>query len=264
MHPLHRWSLAAVVLPLCLAAWGVLWIWDRSPYGRFLEHGGWTEVSFGALCSVAPGGSAALAAALYVGGWVLMCAAMMLPTTLPLLVLFHRANARARWRRLRTAMVVAGYLIAWLVYGVVAHAADWLVHTGVTAVPWLVVNGWVIGAAVLAVAGAFQFSSLKYQCLDKCRTPLALVMRHQGRRRGALAPLGLGLWHGVYCVGCCWALMLLMFAVGTSSLGLMFALGVFMAVEKNLPGGRRAGKPIGAALLAGAAVTVAAQVPVAV
>jgi len=259
MHPLHRWSLTAAIAPLLLGAWAVLWLWDRSAYGRFLDHGGWTEVGFGALCTVAPGGSAVLAAGLYVGGWVLMCTAMMLPTALPLLVLYHRSQADTPWQNARTALLAGGYLLAWMAYGIVAHAADWIVHTGVAAVPWLAVNGWVLGAAILALAGVFQFSALKYRCLDKCRTPLGLLLRYQGRRRGPLAPLGLGLWHGAYCVGCCWALMLVMFAVGTASLGVMLGLAVLMALEKNVPGGQRAARPIGVAFVSLAAVTVGLQ-----
>lgn len=260
LHPLHRWSLTATTAPLFLGAWLVLWVWDRSAYGRFLDHGGWTDAGFGALCAVAPGGSAALATTLYVGGWVLMCTAMMLPTALPLLALYHRSQAGRPWRNGRTGLLAGGYVLAWIAYGGVAHGADWLVHTGIAAVPWLAVNGWALGAAILVIAGLFQFSSLKYACLDKCRTPVGLLLRHQGRRRGPLAPLGLGLWHGLYCVGCCWALMLVMFAVGTASLGVMLGLGVLMALEKNLPGGRRAARPIGFAFLGLAAVTVGVHV----
>jgi predicted metal-binding membrane protein len=106
----------------------------------------------------------------------------------------------------------------------------------------------------LAVAGVFQFSPLKYRCLDKCRTPLSFVQQHwRGRNERRNAWL-LGLHHGAFCVGCCWALMLLMFAVGTGSVGWMLAMGVVMAVEKNLPWGRWLSAPLGAALLAAAVV----------
>ena len=97
----------------------------------------------------------------------------------------------------------------------------------------------------------FQFSRLKYACLDKCRLPLGMVMEHwcgSGERRQALR---LGLRHGMFCVGCCWALMLLMFVVGTGSVGWMMLLGAVMAAEKNLPWGRRLSAPLGVGLVVG-------------
>jgi predicted metal-binding membrane protein len=117
----------------------------------------------------------------------------------------------------------------------------------------------VIGAAIIAVAGAFQFSALKYRCLDKCRTPLSFVIEHWRGRSQAWHAFVLGAHHGLFCVGCCWALMLLMFAVGAGSLGWMLLLAAVMAVEKNLPWGRRLSTPLGVALLAWAALLVATQ-----
>ena len=106
-----------------------------------------------------------------------------------------------------------------------------------------------VGAGLLLLAGAFQFSTLKDRCLKQCRSPLGFVThywRTQGGRGGAFL---LGVRHGAYCVGCCWALMLLMFAVGAGNLGWMLALGVVMAVEKNLVWGRRLSPVVGVALL---------------
>jgi predicted metal-binding membrane protein len=139
---------------------------------------------------------------------------------------------------------------------VLAHAADAALHAAGERANWLLADGWIVGAAVLAGAGWFQFSALKYRCLEKCRTPLGFIV---ARWRG-LAPgresLRLGFDHGLFCVGCCWALMLLMFVVGTGSLGWMLALSGAMAAEKNLPGGRRLSAPLGVGLLvASAAVT---------
>jgi predicted metal-binding membrane protein len=116
--------------------------------------------------------------------------------------------------------------------------------------PWLETNGWIIGAATLLLAGGFQFTRLKYRCLDQCRAPLSFVMeRWQGRREHRNA-LRLGIDHGIFCVGCCWALMLLMFGVGIGNIGWMLCLGAIMAVEKNMPWGRKISSPLGLALLA--------------
>jgi predicted metal-binding membrane protein len=120
----------------------------------------------------------------------------------------------------------------------------------------LVANVWVIGAAVLAIAGGYQFTELKYRCLDKCRAPLGFVIAHWRGARQKWEALLLGVRHGAFCVGCCWCLMLLMFVIGSANIGWMLVLGAVMAAEKNLPAGRRLAAPIGAALLL-AAVWVA-------
>jgi predicted metal-binding membrane protein len=106
-----------------------------------------------------------------------------------------------------------------------------------------------MGATVLAIAGVYQFSALKYRCLDACRAPLSFAVEHWRGARDKWQALLLGIRHGVFCVGCCWCLMLLMFVVGTGSVGWMLALGTVMAAEKNLPAGRRFAAPLGAVLL---------------
>jgi predicted metal-binding membrane protein len=236
---------------LVASAWLTLWLWAASPYGRYLDHGSWLQVGVvGSICGALPAGEILLPALIYVGGWLLMSAAMMLPTTLPLLEIFRRITAARADRGLLLALVIAGYLAVWGVFGVVAHVADFGLHALVARSVWLTVNGWLVGAGVLALAGLFQFSALKYRCLDECRMPQSFVIRHwrgRGERRHALL---LGVDHGLYCVGCCWALMLLMFVVGMGSVGWMLLLGAAMAAEKNLPWGPRLGAPIGIGLLA--------------
>jgi predicted metal-binding membrane protein len=239
------------------SAWLVLWLWSASPYGRYLDHGRWTDVgALASLCRAVPGGEFVVPALLYAAAWVLMIAAMMLPTTLPILEMFRRITAgRADSGRL-IALVVTGYLAAWVGFGIVAHIGDALLHTAGERTSWLLTDGWIVGAVVLAGAGAFQFSALKYRCLEKCRTPLGFIVeRWRGVSPGREA-LKVGFDHGVFCVGCCWALMLLMFVVGTGSLGWMLALSAVMAAEKNLPGGRRLSAPLGMALLVASAAVV--------
>jgi predicted metal-binding membrane protein len=244
---------------LVVAAWLTLWLWGRSPYSRYLDHGNWTETAAaGALCQALPGGGAALAGLLVIAGWVLMLAAMMLPTTLPLLDIFRRLTARRPDRRSLMALIIIGYLAVWAAFGFAAHLAGLAVFAGVRQSDWLIANGWVIGAAILAIAGVYQFSALKYRCLDKCRTPLGFVIEHwRGVRERSRAFL-LGVSHGAFCVGCCWALMLIMFVVGSANIGWMLALGAAMATEKNLPSGRRLAAPLGATLLLAALWTALA------
>ena len=250
----RRRSFLPIIGSLVVFAWVALLLWERSPYGRYLDHGQWTDIGLAAsLCSALPAGHIVLPALLYVGGWVLMSAAMMLPTALPLLSLFGRLTDRRPDRAKLLTLVIIGYLLIWAAFGLAAHVIDAILNALVIASPWLMFNGWIIGAAVLAVAGAFQFSALKYHCLDKCRTPLSFVMQHWRGYARHWQALKLGLDHGLFCVGCCWAIMLLMFVVGTGSVGWMLALGAVMAIEKNLAWGRRLTPWLGAGLLGGAA-----------
>jgi len=238
-------------------AWIALVLWELSPYGRYLDHGRWTELGFAAaICRVLPGGEVLLPGLLYIGGWLLMLAAMMLPTTMPLLQRFDRIAATRRDRVELTALLVGGYLLVWMGFGVAAHLLDAVLHAIVRQSDWLTFNAWLPGAGLLAIAGLFQFSRLKYHCLDKCRTPLSFIMRHWHGITPRRDAFMLGMHHGVFCVGCCWAIMLLMFVVGTGNVGWMLALGAVMAIEKNAAWGRKLSKPLGLALIAGAALTV--------
>jgi predicted metal-binding membrane protein len=240
---------ATLLLVTLASAWLALWLWESSPYGRYLHHGQWTQLGLTeGLCAASTGGMLA-PAVFYVAGWVLMTAAMMLPTTLPLLEAFRRLTL-GRPNHLLLGLVITGYLATWGLFGLAAHGLDWLLHEAAQASVWVVFNGWVFGVAVLSIAGVFQFSKLKYRCLDQCRAPLGFVIRHWNGRDARRQALLLGVDHGVYCVGCCWAIMLLMFVVGTGSVGWMLLLAAIMAAEKNLRFGRRLAAPLGVALLA--------------
>ena len=232
-------------------AWLALWLWQGSPYGYFLGHDGVGEVA-GLDASLAMG------AAAFTLGWTLMIVAMMLPSSVPLVVTFGALVARrARPARL-VALLLLGYLLVWAGFGFVAWAADRGVHAAVDALPWLAAHPQLILGATLLGAGLWQFSPLRDRCLDECRSPLGFVLnrwRGTSERREALA---MGLAHGAFCVGCCWSLMLVMFGVGISSLTAMLVLGGLTAVEKNLPQGRRLTRPLGVVLVVAAVYSVAA------
>jgi len=182
---------------------------------------------------------------------------MMLPTTLPLFNAFDRLTGDRPDHGRLLMLLGLGYMTVWGAFGLLAHALHSALLSGLASVPMLAWNGWLIGVAIITLAGAFQFSKLKYRCLEKCRTPLSFVIAHwrgQARARQAFA---LGAQHGLFCVGCCWALMLLMFALGTGSLGWMLLLAAVMAIEKNVRWGKRLSAPLGVALLSWAVVLVA-------
>jgi predicted metal-binding membrane protein len=246
VHVHDRRLVLALLALLSALAWLVLWGWGQSPYGRFLSH----EV----LGHDAPvDGGWLLLPLVYVAGWLVMTVAMMLPTSLPLIGLFHSLTRRRPDQAALVSLLIAGYLATWLLVGIVIHAGDWGLHSLVERTAWLHKHSWLFGVTILALAGIYQYTPLKHHCLDKCRSPLSFVAEHWRGRGERVQAWWLGVHHGLFCVGCCWALMLLMFAVGVGSLGWMLALGVVMAIEKNLPWGRRLSAPLGAALLVWAA-----------
>jgi predicted metal-binding membrane protein len=238
-------------------SWVTLLLWEQSPYGRYLDHGRWTELGLAAtICRIVPAGDVVLPLLLYVAGWLLMLAAMMLPTTLPLLQRFHHVVSARRNHAELVGLLIAGYMLAWVGFGIAAHLLDLILHMTARQVAWLTVHGWLPGAAVLLIAGGFQFTALKYRCLDRCRTPAGFIVRHWHGLRPRHDAFLLGLSHGMFCVGCCWAIMLLMFVVGLGNVGWMLVLGAVMALEKNAPWGRKLAQPLGAALIVAAALVV--------
>ena len=189
-----------------------------------------------------------IAVPVFLLAWQVMLAAMMLPSSLPLVRLFAKASARQPRPGAAMAGFLGGYAIVWTGFGALAFLFDIGVHATVDASPWLQDHSWILAAGVLAVAGAFQFSSLKYACLDKCRHPAQFMFRFY--RRGAGGGLQLGLRHGAFCLGCCWALMLVMFSVGVASLVAMAFLTAVMVYEKTQPRGREVVPVAGMTLVA--------------
>jgi predicted metal-binding membrane protein len=185
----------------------------------------------------------------FVFSWTVMTVAMMLPASLPVVATLHRLALNRSDRWLLLSLAVLGYLAVWALAGFLAYAGyvGWLWLASSNA--WLSQNAPSGAPLLLLAAGAFQFSALKYRCLERCRSPFSFVVEHWQGRRERRQSLRLGLDHGLYCVGCCWALMLLMFVVGTGDLIWMLALALVMGIEKNVSWGRRLSAPVGVALL---------------
>lgn len=183
----------------------------------------------------------------YVGVWVTMMAAMMLPSVLPM-VLFYARVARERSGGAPTWLFVASYLAVWTGFGLVAYAASRglrSVDAGFFA--WDRAGPWIAGAAA-AAAGLYELTPLKDVCLRHCRTPLHFVLH--GWRDGRLGAVRMGGEHGFWCVGCCWGLMLALFALGVMSLFWMAAIGAVIFAEKVLPFGGRLTRPLAFAFVA--------------
>jgi predicted metal-binding membrane protein len=233
-----------VAIGLTVLAWIALWAWGMSPYDRYLHHDALELIHLGNSYLIG----------VFIGGWTLMIIAMMLPTSLPLINLFRNVVSSHPNRHGLLAMLIGGYLGIWILFGVAVHAADLGLHQLLHASAALSSQPWIFASGVFAVAGLYQFTELKYRCLDKCRSPLSFVTSYWRGRDEWRNSFALGVHHGIFCVGCCWSLMLLMFAVGHANIAWMFVLGVVMGAEKNLRRGRALAKPLGIGLVVGAAL----------
>ena len=184
---------------------------------------------------------------LFLVAWQAMVAAMMLPSSLPLIRMFEAVSAKQEHPRRARAAFLGGYAVVWTAFGALAFLGDDALHHTVDAVPWLSEREWVIGGSVLLFAGLFQFSDLKESCLTKCRLPGPYMLAHY--RRGPRAAFQLGSGHGLFCLGCCWALMLVMFAAGVAMLWWMAALTAVMVYEKTGRHGVLLTRVVGVALI---------------
>jgi len=185
--------------------------------------------------------------------WAVMMVAMMLPTASPMIAMYARI-ARSRRDSSRHAVwsFAAAYVVVWTMFSVTATVGQFLLQRaallrGDLTTPPL------IGAIILGFAGVFQLTPLKDACLGHCRSPLGFFMTQwQGGSAGAFA---MGFRHGAFCVGCCWALMSLMFVMGVMNLAWVAALSAFVLIEKATPYGRAIARTSGVALvIAGAAL----------
>ncbi len=184
--------------------------------------------------------------------WAVMMAAMMFPAAAPMLLLFRRVSIQQRTNGIGfvpTWVFATGYLLVWTAIGV----QTWLLVRLANDVAGRLADAeratWAplaLGATLVA-AGLYQLTPLKRVCLDQCRTPLDFVMTHW--REGAGGALRMGVMHGAYCLGCCWALFAVLVAAGVMSLAWMLLLTLVIFAEKVLPLGRRAPQAVGAALL---------------
>jgi predicted metal-binding membrane protein len=226
------------ILAAVAAAWTVAVAAEASGVAGSLHHD--------SLLEGGPGFGPALV--LFLVSWQVMVAAMMLPSSLPLVRMFSTVSARAPGGGQALAAFLGAYALVWSAFGLLFFAGDAALHAGVAASPWLSAHDWAIAPSVLLLAGAFQFTPLKDACLKACRHPASFMQRHY--RRGTGGGFMLGLRHGLFCVGCCWALMLVMFAAGAASLIWMAALTALMVHEKTRPSGAQTVPLTGVVLLA--------------
>ena len=228
------WSVALLVAAVC---WLLTIRATREMAGGMPMPGGWT-MSMGWM--VMPGQSILAAAAMFLTMWTVMMVAMMLPSVLPVVLLYRGLAAARRARQVSIApeaVLLAGYFVVWAAFGLVAFGIGlWFAgltmqHDAVSrAVPLL-------SGAVLILAGVYQVTPLKRVCLRHCRSPVSFFT--SGWREGWLGTFRLGVHHGSYCAACCWALMAIQLVVGVMNLWMMAAIAGAIAVEKSWRHGER-------------------------
>ncbi len=220
LPPRERLVVGGALLAVALIAWAYLFHDARHDCCTIALLSGSTPVAIATLSAM----------------WVAMMIAMMLPTALPMVLTFA-AVARSRRAAGRAyvpvAIFVSGYAIVWAVFSVVAALTQWQLHRWALLSEAMASTSALFAGLLLFAAGVFQFTSFKRACLTRCRSPLDFIMTHWREGRGGA--LRMGLEHGAFCTGCCWALMALLFVLGVMNLLWVAALTALVCIEKMLP-----------------------------
>ena len=191
--------------------------------------------------------------------WTVMMVGMMTPSATPMILLYTRVGRQATAQGKPFAAAgwfACGYLAVWTAFALIASAAQDLLTHAAPLTPMLKSSNGIFGGLVLIAAGAFQWSRMKDRCLAHCRGPLHFVQHHGGFKGDPAGALELGMRHGLYCVGCCWALMALLFVGGVMNLVWIAGLSAIVLVEKVAPGGRLLARGLGLVLMAAGLILV--------
>jgi len=227
-----------VLLSVAAASWALL-LWQAA-----------------ALDMPGMGPTMGLAAPLFLAVWVVMMVAMMFPTAAPMVLIFHQVQAGKRRRGetfVATWVFVAAYLFVWTLAGVVAYGGAVLSERLARSAGLSADAAARIGGALLIVAGLYQLTSLKSLCLSQCRTPIGFIMTSW--RDGLGGAVRMGVEHGLYCLGCCWLLFVILFPLGIMNVAAMAVITVLIFAEKAFPWGVRIAQlAAGALVLYGAVV----------
>lgn len=230
--PRRSLTLIGLLILVSLAAWLWIVVMARDMYGPMTGASAWM---------MTPHWDAAHLLLLW-AMWAVMMTAMMLPSAAPIIML---AGPGAR-----ACFLALGYIVVWAAFSVGATALQWLLGKRLILNPMMEVSSPTAAAMLLIVAGIYQWTPLKRACLTTCQSPMSFLARRW--RSGWRGAFRMGAEHGVYCVGCCWALMLLLFAGGVMNLTVIVALTAFVAFEKLAPLGPHAPRISGALLIAAA------------
>jgi predicted metal-binding membrane protein len=239
-----RIAILTGLLGVTALAWAYLWIlalrmesMDMGAMAGAMEIRPWSAVDFALMFAM----------------WAVMMVGMMVPTAAPMTLVYaavaRKAKAEGQGATVApTVCFVAGYVTAWTFFSAVATVAQWGLDRAALLSPMMVSSSPWLGAAVLVAAGAYQMTPAKNACLEHCRAPAHFISQHW--RPGAAGAFRMGLVHGAFCLGCCWALMGLLFVGGVMNLLWIAAIMLFVLGEKLLPWGNRAGRWSGVAMIA--------------
>ena len=186
--------------------------------------------------------------------WVVMMIGMMTPSAAPMILIYARVGRQAVLSGhpfAASGWFASGYLVAWLGFSLAATSAQWALERAAVLTPMMESTSAVLGGTVLIAAGIYQWTPVKEACLAYCQAPLTFIMRHGGFRSDASGALALGLRHGLYCIGCCWALMSLLFVGGVMNVLWIAALAALVLLEKALPFGQSVSRIAGCVFIAG-------------
>ncbi|MGN7751239.1 DUF2182 domain-containing protein [Sinorhizobium sp. 22678] len=208
--------------------------------------------SLGTVLGISPRPWSSVEAGVTLTMWVVMMVGMMLPSATPMILLYARVGRQSRKEGkpfAATGFFAGGYLLAWVGFALAATLGQWLME-GTLLSPALASASRIFSGAVLIVAGLYQWTPLKDACLSQCQTPIVFLQCHGGFRRDPAGAVGLGLRHGLYCIGCCWALMTLLFVGGIMNVLWIAAIAIFVLAEKVFFPGRLLSRIAGTLLIA--------------
>jgi predicted metal-binding membrane protein len=229
----ERNVILAVLLVLAAASWTIL-IWQSAR-----------------MDNMAMGLTMGMGVALFLLIWVVMMIAMMFPAAAPMILMFSRVHADKRQSGkafVPTWVFVSAYLLIWTLFGVLAYLGAIWAERLAQQIPWVIANAARLGGGVLVLAGLYQLSPLKRTCLTKCRTPLDFLF--SSWRDGYLGSFRMGLEHGLYCLGCCWLLFVILFPLGMMNMAALAVITLVIFAEKSLPLGARIAQLAALALIA--------------
>jgi predicted metal-binding membrane protein len=249
-----RAVLLAAIAAIAALAWAhIIWSAMAAPGGAMDQMAG-HDMGFG----LAPWSAADFLAMLAM--WSVMMVGMMTPSAAPMILIYARVGRKAAQGGTPFAPAgwfASGYLLAWAGYALAATILQWLLEQAMLLAPMTASAGPLLGGLLLVAAGLYQWTPLKHACLAQCQSPFQFIQRHGGFRGDRGGALGLGLRHGAFCIGCCWALMLLLFVGGVMNLLWIAAIALLVLAEKLLPYGRLISRAAGAAMIAAGAALAA-------
>jgi predicted metal-binding membrane protein len=190
--------------------------------------------------------------------WIVMMIGMMTPSVTPMILIYARVGRQATESRpfASVAWFAGGYFLAWVAFSLVATSLQWALERAALLTPTMASANNIVAGILLILAGLYQWTPLKDVCLRQCQAPLGFILSHGGFQRTTTSSLALGFRHGASCLGCCWALMVLLFTLGVMSLFWIAALAILVLLEKAVPPGRVISRIAGLAFVVGGVWTL--------